>query len=133
MTAGAGRPAYRWALAGAIAAIVLALLTATALSYADGDGPEAHVEDLSAPVVSMLWRVQTGKPVTGSPAVLADRIVLGGADGTIRAFALADGSPRWTFYAASGHAVYTRVADRGWHRRPTDRRCGHRPAEVACR
>lgn len=104
------RSASRWALAGAIAAVVLALVTATALSYADGDRPAGHVADLAPPPVAVLWRVPTGAPVTGPPAVLSDRIVLGGADGTIRAFGLANGNPRWTFYAASGHAVYTRAA-----------------------
>jgi outer membrane protein assembly factor BamB len=105
-------PVYRWALGGAIAAIVLALITVTALSHADERGSDNGLGGPSDPVVSLLWRVPTGQAATGPPAVTADGVVLGGTDGEIRAFARADGRQTWTSTAGSGKAVYARAADR---------------------
>jgi outer membrane protein assembly factor BamB len=101
------RPAYRWALSGAIAAIVLALITATAFLRADGDTAGDEV-DLSQPVVSLLWQVSTGRPATSAPTITGTGVFLGGTDGAIRGFSQTDGRPMWTFRAASGESVYVR-------------------------
>jgi len=88
--------------------MVLGLITATALSRAD-DHSGTGVEGLSDVVVSILWRVPTGQPVTRPPAVTPDGVFLGGTDGKIRAFALADGGARWTMTVAAGEATYARA------------------------
>ncbi|HZX55853.1 MAG TPA: PQQ-binding-like beta-propeller repeat protein, partial [Ilumatobacteraceae bacterium] len=103
-------PAYRWALSGAIAGIVLALTTATAFSHTD-DGTAG--DDLSEPVVSLLWQVRTSQPVTSAPTVTGTGIFLGGADGAIRGFARTDGDRTWTFRAEPGKPTYVRASADG--------------------
>jgi outer membrane protein assembly factor BamB len=112
MAAGYRWPAYRWAVGGAVAAIVLALITVTALSHADDGGSGSGLDNPSGLVVSLLWRIPTGQAATGPPAVTTDGVFLGGTDGKIRAFARADGRPMWTSTAGSGDAVYARAAHR---------------------
>jgi hypothetical protein len=89
------RPAYRWALSGAIAAIVLAVITA-ALSHADEGTAGLAVDDLSDPIVSLLWQARTGKTVTSAPVTTGTGVFVGGADGVIRRFAKSDGALIWT-------------------------------------
>ena len=98
-------PVYWWPMAGAVVGILLAL---TATAWSRDDRPPG---DFSGPVVGLLWRTSIGQLATGPPAVTADGIIVGGADGRIRAFHRTDGRLKWTFPAASGRAVYTRVAD----------------------
>jgi outer membrane protein assembly factor BamB len=106
------RPTYRWALSGAIAAVILALITATAL-WSAADTARNGVNDLSEPVVSLLWQARTGQPVTSGPTITSTGVFLGGADGTIRAFDPVDGDRIWTFPAATGHPVYVRASAGG--------------------
>jgi len=106
------RPAYRWALSGAIAAVVLALITVTAFLHADGDTAGNEV-DLSEPVVSLLWQAPTGHPVTTAPTITGKGIFLGGTDGVIRGFARRDGDRMWTFSAAPGESAYVRASADG--------------------
>lgn len=106
------RPAFRWGLSGAVAAIALALVTSAALFYAaDTGGNDAN--DLSEPVVSVLWQARTGRPVTSGPTITGTGVFLGGADGAIRGFARTDGDPIWTFTAASGQPAYVRASADG--------------------
>jgi outer membrane protein assembly factor BamB len=104
-------PAYRWALGGAIAAIVLAVATARALSHDADDGSAGGVGSPSGLVVSLLWRMPTGQPTTAPPAITADGVFLGGTDGKVRAFGRG-GRLLWTSTATAGEAAYAR-ADRG--------------------
>jgi outer membrane protein assembly factor BamB len=103
------RPAYRWALSGAIAGIVLAVVAVTAFLHAEG-GTAGDQVDLSQPVVSLLWQARTGQPVTGAPTITDKRIFLGGADGAIRGFARTDGHQIWQRAASSGEPAYVRAS-----------------------
>jgi len=42
------------------------------------------------------WRIDTGSPILGSPAVSASRLFIGSEDQTLRAFSLPDRQPLWT-------------------------------------
>ena len=106
------RPAYRWALSGAIAAIVLALITATAFLHADGDTAD-HEPDLSEPVVTLLWQVPTGHPASGAPTITGTGVFLGGTDGVIRGFAKTDGYQIWRFRATPDEPAYVRASADG--------------------
>lgn len=101
------RPAYRWALSGTIAGVVLAIVAVTAFLHAEG-GTAGDGIDLSEPVVSLLWQAQTGQPVTGAPTLTSKRIFIGGTDGEIRGFARTDGHQVWKYAAASGEPAYVR-------------------------
>jgi len=103
------RPAYRWALSGAIAGVVLAIVAVTAFLHAEG-GTAGDEVDLSEPVVSLLWQARTGQPVTGAPTLTSKRIFIGGTDGEIRGFARTDGRQVWTSAAASGEPAYVRAS-----------------------
>lgn len=48
---------------------------------------------------AILWEVQTGAAVTGTPLVDGDTVYVGGSDGKLRALALASGKVRWTYDA----------------------------------
>src|SRR4051794_3807792 len=128
------RPTYRWALSGAIAAVVLALITATAL-WSAADTGRNGVSDLSEPVVSLLWQARTGQPVTSGPTITSTGVLLGragpghpatrapptpsggvfrgGADGPTRASAPGAGAGIGPSPAATGHPVYVRASAGG--------------------
>jgi len=46
------------------------------------------------------WTADTGTEMWATPAAFGDLVVVGGNDGVVRAFALADGAPRWEFETA---------------------------------
>jgi len=110
-TGGRGRwRPYRWPLVGGIVAVVLAVTAATAWPRSDDSKPEAgQAVAERTPAAAVLWRTPTGQPATEPPAVSADRVFLGGADGVIRAFRRSDGGPDWTLKAGPGVNVSTRV------------------------
>lgn len=112
----AGLRPYRWPLVGVIVAVILAVTAATAWPRSDdgasdtGQNAGQPVSDL-VPAASVLWRTPTGGPATEPPAVTADRIIVGGTDGVIRAFHRSDGSPDWSFEAGPDLTVATQVID----------------------
>ncbi|GIE99629.1 hsp70 family protein [Paractinoplanes rishiriensis] len=129
-TAGGGAPggvsardrlrAYRWPVIGGVAAVLLAATAVTAAAaWPDGDddkvvttaGPGADAS--GAPAVAaagLLWRTATGVPATGAPAVAGDRVLVGGQDGTLRAYRRADGQLDWELAVGAGLRVADRVA-----------------------
>ena len=113
VTGGRGRwRPYRWPLVGGIVAVVLAVTAATAWPRSEDKptGGGSAVAELT-PAASVLWRTPTGQPATEPPAVSADRVFLGGADGVIRAFRRSDGGADWSLKAGPNVNVSTRVVN----------------------
>ncbi|MCU7730346.1 Hsp70 family protein [Actinoplanes sp. KI2] len=120
----AERRSYRWPVIGGTAAVLLAVTTvAAAIAWpVDRDDPGGRAAagtppSTSAPAsgsaggteAAVLWRVATGAGATGPPAVSAQRIVVGGQDGTLRAFRRADGKLDWQVTLGAGLRVSTRI------------------------
>ncbi|RZU54579.1 putative pyrroloquinoline-quinone binding quinoprotein [Krasilnikovia cinnamomea] len=109
---GTRRRALRWAaLAGGVAAAVVGVTAVVA--WPRGDSGAASGGGFAAyehSAATVLWRRDTGGAATGPPTVTAERVVLGGADGVIRAFRRADGQPAWTYRAGARVSVAARVA-----------------------
>ncbi|GAB1691704.1 Hsp70 family protein [Krasilnikovia sp. M28-CT-15] len=107
---GARRRTYRWTLAGGVVALVLGV-TAAVVWVRDDSGSASGGSAASAfAAATVLWRHTTGSAPTGPPTLTAERVVLGGADGVIRAFRRTDGRPAWTYRAAARVAVAARAA-----------------------
>ena len=103
---------YRWpAVAGlAVLLVAVTVTVAAAWSRVDGSGgggggsPSAS-SAAATPEARLAWRVPTGQPVIGSPALTADHVLLGGADGTVRAFRRIDGVAEWEQSVGAGVRV----------------------------
>jgi outer membrane protein assembly factor BamB len=108
----------------AVAAMLLTVATVTVVTTwpwaRDGAaGPAAAGQQPSASAAasgsaggteaSVLWRVPTGAAATGPPAVSAQRIVVAGQDGTLRAFRRGDGTLDWKVAVGAGLRVSTRI------------------------
>jgi outer membrane protein assembly factor BamB len=95
--------ARRWLLAGTTLAV---LAGGTVAVWAGGDGgPGGEPTPSPATGPALLWRRDTGRSVTGSPAVARDVVLVGGSDGVIRALLRSDGGPAWTYRAGARVAV----------------------------
>jgi outer membrane protein assembly factor BamB/actin-like ATPase involved in cell morphogenesis len=103
---------YGWPLIGGVVGVILAVTAATAWPRSGTGTPhDQNSATAVVPVANLLWRAPTGRNATDPPAVTADRIVVGGADGVIRAFRRSDGHPDWTLAAGPGVNVGTAVVD----------------------
>ena len=125
---GAARRSYRWPVIGGIAAVLLTVTAVTAATAwpwdrgRTGGSPSSLGSQPSASAsvaasgsaagteAGVLWKVATGTPATGPPAVSAQRIIVGGQDGTLRAFGRADGKLDWQVALGAGLRVSTQVA-----------------------
>ncbi|BFU44542.1 Hsp70 family protein [Krasilnikovia sp. MM14-A1004] len=104
------RRAYRWGLVGGVVATVLGAAAVAAWPRgADSASSSGGAAAGGSAAAGVLWQRATGSAVTGPPAVTAQRIVLGGTDGVIRAFRRADGSPAWAYRAHARVAVAARI------------------------
>jgi len=125
--AGAGRRSYRWPVIGGIAAVLVTVTVVTAATAwpwdrdrtggspaAVGNQPSASASvaasgSAAGTEAGVLWKVATGAAATGPPAVSAQRIIVGGQDGTLRAFRRGDGTLDWQVALGAGLRVSTRI------------------------
>ncbi len=67
-----------------------------------GAGNAGGLVALDLATGAIRWRATTAFPITAAPAIDGDTVVATLGNGEIRAFALADGAPRWSFDLAAG-------------------------------
>ena len=102
---------YRWVLIGGVAVALVA--AGVVAAWPRGTDTPAAVQPspvaAPTPAATEVWKAPTGHPATAPPAVTADRVFVGGADGVIRAFDRADGTPAWSW--RTGDEKVTVAAD----------------------
>jgi outer membrane protein assembly factor BamB len=98
---------YRWPIAVGLAGLaVAAAVTVVALRPSDGAGPSSPpAAGPTTPPVALLWTASAGSDATEPPAVGGDRIVVSGADGTLRGYRRDDGRPAWSVPVGAGARV----------------------------
>jgi molecular chaperone DnaK len=101
---------YRWPIAVGLAGVLVA--AGVTIAAAQPRGPSAPPSPPAAPStapVALLWKTPTGSRSTEPPAVGADQIVLGTADGRVRGYRRDDGGPLWSVNAGAGARVATGI------------------------
>ena len=91
--------------------LLLALTTNAQLPAFQGGGPLRGVADpIAPPPYTIRWQLKVGgeekrASIENNPTIAGDTVYVPDSDGTLHAFALADGKPKWTYKSEGGFAT----------------------------